>query len=130
MPQTLDDLARANCLKFFGNGRSTWLFQNRGRQQRIAVNGNLECNHGIPAIAACVAGVGIGQFLRYQVADHLAAGRLQEILHAYALPPQPISAVYPHAGMLPSRVSIFIDWIKKELRETENHFTGHAESNL
>lgn len=127
VPQKPGDLTQANCIRFFGNGRTSWLFQERGREQRLAVSGNLECNHGIPAIEACVAGLGIGQFLRYQIADHLAAGRLQEILQAYALPPQPISVVYPHAGLLPSRVSAFVEWIKKDLGETKEHFAGDAE---
>jgi DNA-binding transcriptional LysR family regulator len=89
------DLAQANCIRFTGNGRSTWLLQDRGREQRITASGNLACNHGMPAIDACVAGLGVGQFLRYQIADHLASGRLKEILSTYSLPPQPISVVYP-----------------------------------
>lgn len=130
VPQKPADLAQANCIRFSGNGRSTWLFQDRGREQRIAVSGNLECNHGMPAIDACVAGLGIGQFLRYQIADHLAAGRLQEVLYAHALPAQPINVIYPHAGLLPSRVSVFVEWIKKELRMTQHHFIGDAEPGL
>lgn len=127
-PQKPDDLAQANCIRFSGNGRATWLFQERGRERRIAVSGNLECNHGIPAIEACVAGLGIGQFLRYQIADHLAAGRLQEILQPYALAAQPINVVYPHAGLLPSRVSVFVEWIKQELSKTRSHFIGSTSS--
>lgn len=126
VPHEPGDLVRANCIQFSGNGRSTWLFKVRAREQRIVVSGNLECNHGIPAIEACVAGLGIGQFLRYQVADHLAAGRLQEILAPYGLPPQPINVIYPHAGLLPSRVSVFVEWIRKELSETKNDFIGDA----
>lgn len=118
------DLAQANCIRFTGNGRSTWLLQDRGRELRISVSGNLECNHGMPAIDACVAGLGVGQFLRYQIADHLASGRLKEILSTYSLPPQPISVVYPHAGLLPSRVSAFVQWIKQELGKTQDHFVG------
>lgn len=127
VPQKPGDLAHANCIRFSGNGRSTWLFRERGRERRIAVSGNLECNHGTPAIEACVAGLGIGQFLRYQIADHLAAGRLQEILGAYALPAQPIQVVYPHAGLLPGRVSVFVDWLRQELGKTKDHFVGDAE---
>ena len=124
LPQTPGDLAHANCIRFSGNGRSTWLFQERGREQRVAVSGNLECNQGTPAIDACVAGLGVGQFLRYQIADHLASGRLQEILPDYSLPAQPISVVYPHAGLLPSRVSAFVQWIRQELGKTKEHFIG------
>lgn len=126
IPQKPADLAQENCIRFSGSGRTTWLFQERGREQRIAIGGNLECNHGAPAIDACVAGLGVGQFLRYQVASQLAGGQLQEILHAYKVPPLPISVVYPHAGLLPSRISAFVDWIKTEFRKSENDFVGDA----
>jgi DNA-binding transcriptional LysR family regulator len=126
VPRKPADLAQANCIRFTGNGRPNWLLQDHGREQRIAVSGNLECNHGMPAIDACVAGLGVGQFLRYQVADHLAAGRLQELLAAHALPAQPISVVYPHAGLLPSRVSAFVSWVKRELAKTQEDFVGQA----
>ncbi|KAF0813146.1 HTH-type transcriptional regulator DmlR [Andreprevotia sp. IGB-42] len=115
-PQQLDDLARANCIRFFGNGRNGWLFADRGRERRVVISGSLECNHGQPAVDACLAGLGLGQFLSYQIAPHLAAGRLQEVLQPYALPPQPINLVYPHAGLLPNRVRAFVAWIRQEVQ--------------
>ncbi|QIF10049.1 LysR family transcriptional regulator [Ralstonia mannitolilytica] len=126
IPQKPADLAQENCIRFSGSGRTTWLFHQRGREQRIVIGGNLECNHGAPAIDACVAGLGVGQFLRYQVASQLAGGQLQEILHAYKVPPLPISVVYPHAGLLPSRISAFVDWIKTEFTKSEHDFVGDA----
>lgn len=127
MPEQPSDLASTNCISLFGNGRSTWLFQNRGREQRIEVCGNFECNHAIAAIEACVAGLGVGQFLRYQIADHLAGGQLQEILQSYEVAPIPINIVYPHANLLPSRVSIFVEWLKNELTKTKDQFVGGDE---
>ena len=125
VPQNLADLAYANCVIFSGNGRRHWLFQEQGREKQIQVSGNLECNHGIPAIDACISGVGIGQFLSYQVADHLAAGRLKEILQPFALPAQPISIVYPHAGLLPSRIRTFIQWIKQDFADKDSLTPTH-----
>ncbi|AOY00492.1 LysR family transcriptional regulator [Jeongeupia sp. USM3] len=115
VPQQLRELAGANCIRFTGNGRGTWLFQEQGREISVAIAGNLECNHGLPAVDACVAGLGIGQFLSYQVADHLAAGRLRVILQPYQRPSQPISLVYPHAGLLPNRTRLFVAWMKQAL---------------
>lgn len=124
IPQRPADLAHENCIRFSGRGPATWTFKDRGREQRIAIGGNLECNHVAPAIEACTAGLGVGQFLRYQVASQLASGQMQEILRSYALPPQPISVVYPHAGLLPSRVSTFVEWIRNELQKSEGDFVG------
>lgn len=128
VPQKPTDLADENCIRFSGSGRTSWIFQDRGREQRVAIRGNLECNHGAPAIEACVAGLGVGQFLRYQVASQLASGQLQEILRPYALPPLPISVVYPHAGLLPSRISAFVDWVKSELSKSESDFVGEDDA--
>ncbi|WP_432723839.1 LysR family transcriptional regulator [Jeongeupia wiesaeckerbachi] len=116
-PRHPRELAEANCIRFTGNGRATWLFQENGKPLQVAISGNLECNHGLPAVDACVAGLGIGQFLCYQIADHIAAGRLLPILATYQLPSQPVSLVYPHAGLLPHRTRQFVSWMKQALRK-------------
>ncbi|GHD66938.1 LysR family transcriptional regulator [Jeongeupia chitinilytica] len=114
-PQHPGDLAHANCIRFTGNGRTTWLFQDQGRPLSVPVSGSLECNHGLPAVEACIAGLGIGQFLSYQITGHLAAGRLVPLLPAFQLPPLPVHIVYPHAGLLPHRTRLFIQWMKQAL---------------
>ncbi|MBM3117268.1 LysR family transcriptional regulator [Jeongeupia naejangsanensis] len=114
-PQLPGDLVHANCIRFTGNGRTTWLFQNQGRSLSVPISGNLECNHGLPAVDACVAGLGIGQFLSYQITEHLAAGRLLPLLQDFQLPPLPVHIVYPHAGLLPHRTRLFIQWMKRAL---------------
>ncbi|XZG69368.1 LysR family transcriptional regulator [Chitinibacteraceae bacterium HSL-7] len=115
VPATPDDLVAFNCIRFTGNGRSNWPFWQRGRMVNVAVQGNFECNHGLPAVEACVAGLGIGQFLHYQVASEIAAGRLSTVLDEYATPSQPVHVVYPHAGLLPARIRSFVDWMRAEL---------------
>lgn len=114
-PQCLDDLATANCIRFSGNGRSVWLFQSGGLKQRVAVTGNLECNHGLPAVEACLCGLGLGQFLYYQVAHHLKTGRLQEVLQNYTQELHTVNVMYPHAKLLPHKTRAFVEWIKNDL---------------
>jgi len=60
-------LLQANCLRVTGHAPVWGPFNHQGRQQRLAVSGNLEFNQNAPAIAACIAGVGFGGFLSYQV---------------------------------------------------------------
>ncbi|MDN0073454.1 LysR family transcriptional regulator [Crenobacter sp. SG2303] len=112
------ELLSANCLRSAGTGRTSWTFYENGREIGLAVSGNLELNHSLTAVEACVAGVGYGQFLSYQVAPYLADGRLVRVLEAFQPPPRPVSIVYPHAKLLPLRTRLFIDWMKRELGTT------------
>jgi DNA-binding transcriptional LysR family regulator len=81
----------------------------------VPVTGNLEFNHVAPAVEACLAGLGFGMFISYQVAPHLAAGRLVVVLEDFEAPPRPISVVHPHARLQPARVRGFVAWVREAL---------------
>lgn len=119
------DLLQANCIDFSGAGHSWWAFQNNGRMFTLPVAGSLEFNHVAPALGACLDGLGFGMFLSYQVAPHVAQGRLTTVLADYELPPRPVSVIYPHAKLLPARTRAFIEWIKTDLA-SEGCFTSAA----
>ena len=91
----------------------------------LPVAGSLEFNHVAPALGACLDGLGFGMFLSYQVAPHVAQGRLTTVLADYELPPRPVSVIYPHAKLLPARTRAFIEWIKTDLA-SEGCFTSAA----
>lgn len=109
------ELAAHDCVVFATGGGSAWRFVDGGREFAVAVSGRLGFNHIAPAVDACRAGIGLGTFISYQVADDLRAGRLQAVLEAYELPPRPVHVVYPHARLLPVRTRVFVDWIRREL---------------
>ena len=69
------------------------------------------------ALDACLAGIGIGQFLCYQVQALLDAGRLARILAEFEPPPLPIHVLYPHGRLLSSNVRAFVDWTVPRLRK-------------
>ena len=109
-PVTPDDLRGHECLRFSGltPGRE-WAFLRDGREVRVAVGGRFSCNVGEPAIDAARAGVGLVMALGYQVADDLTAGRLVQVLEAFATPPLPINAVYHSPRLMAARVRVFLD---------------------
>ena len=82
----------------------------------MPITGNLTFNHIAPVLDACLAGMGFGIFISYQVAPHLAQGTLQLVLEDFEPPPRPIHVVYPHARLLPARTRAFIDFIKQDLK--------------
>ena len=121
VPRHPRDLLKHNCVRpnTFGGTARGWNFQDKGKPLLIPVDGNLEFNQVAPAVQACVAGMGLGKFLAYQPAPFIKQKQLRIVLEAYELPPSPISVVYPHARLLPTRTRVFIEWIKKELGHFE-----------
>lgn len=114
-PRHPRDLQQANCLRTVG-GQPAWSgFQDQGRPLRVPVRGNLEFNHVLPAVQACADGAGIGRFFGYQVAQLVAEKRLRIVLEDFEPAPIPLSAVYPHARLLPARTRALIDWLAQEI---------------
>lgn len=68
------------------------------------------------ALDACLAGVGVGEFLCYQVQALLAAGRLKRVPADPEPPALPIQVVYPHARLLSTNLRAFVDWTVPRLR--------------
>ena len=116
MPQHPKDLLQANCVRRTGNNTSWGPFIDRGRSFSIAVSGNLEFNQIAPTVEACVAGLGFGMFLSYQVAPYLVREQLQIVLETFESPARPLSLVYPHARLLPTRTRALVDWLREELK--------------
>ena len=119
-PKHPRDLLKANCVRFSGGAGPWWTFYEGGKQFTVPVTGNLEFNHVAPAAEACLAGLGFGMFISYQVAHHIEHNRLHIVLESFEPPPRPIHVVYPHARLLPARTKIFIEWIKQELKGLES----------
>jgi DNA-binding transcriptional LysR family regulator len=114
-PRHPRDLQRANCVRVL-SGRTGWGdFQENGRTFQVPVTGNLEFNHVWPAVQACAEGAGFGMFFSYQVEPMLRDQRLRVVLEEFERPARPISIVYPHARLLPTRTRAFIDFARQEI---------------
>ncbi|WP_193074303.1 LysR family transcriptional regulator [Pseudomonas sp. FME51] len=82
-----------------------------GRSARFSVN-NMEA-----AISAAVSGLGVIRTMSYQVADELAAGRLELLLTDDVAPTLPISLLFQSGRKNHPNVRAFIDAAKHHLRE-------------
>jgi DNA-binding transcriptional LysR family regulator len=120
VPKHPKDLLKANCVRVTDHTPTWGPFNVQGRPLRLMVSGNLEFNQIAPAVAACAAGAGFGSFFSYQVAPFLKTKQLRTVLEDFEPPPRPINVVYPHARLLPMRTRVFIEWMKKELREFQS----------
>jgi DNA-binding transcriptional LysR family regulator len=113
-PQSPAELSRHRCVNFGGlTPAAEWSFDN----QRVTVSAALASNQIDAALDACLDGVGLGQFLCYQVQALLDGGRLKRVLGEFEPPPLPIHVIYAHARLLSSNVRAFVDWTVPRLRK-------------
>ncbi len=114
-PQTPDDLAAHNCIRFnFRRSVDEWAFRLPGRTAPVlhAVSGNVMASSGPIIRQLCLDGVGIGRVGRFHVEPDFEAGRLVPLLEAFH--PGEIETVYAvFAGHehLAARIRAFIDFL-------------------
>jgi DNA-binding transcriptional LysR family regulator len=114
-PKHPRELADGNCVRFRGPSGPWWVFHENGAPIDVPIRGNLEVNHVAPAADACVAGLGFGMFISYQVAQHVRDKRLRIVLEEFEPPPRPIHVVVPHGRLLPRRTALMVEQLRAEL---------------
>lgn len=118
-PKHPRDLAKLPCVRCTAlMPGTTWHFVENGRTLSVQVGGPLACNQAAACVEACVAGLGFGMFISYQVRRQMEAKQLKVVLTDFEPAPLPVSLVFPHARLLPSRVRAFVDFAAEELRRT------------
>jgi DNA-binding transcriptional LysR family regulator len=116
-PKRPEDLADRPCVRFRGlTPESRWLFRDAGRDVAVPVRGGFVTNQADAALGACIAGLGFGLFLSYQVEPAIRARKLRAVLRDYQLPAVPVSLVHAQARMPSPRLRAFVDWMKPRLR--------------
>lgn len=95
-----------------------WRFLNGQKQGSLNLNPTFEINDAVAAIQAAEEGHGVTIALSYMVSDQVRDGKLVPILDAFALPPQPVQLVYPHARLVAPKVRAFIDFAAPRLKTT------------
>ncbi|MFZ5557768.1 MAG: LysR family transcriptional regulator [Pseudomonadota bacterium] len=116
-PKRPEELAKLPCVRFTSlMPGTTWHFFEAGKPFAVQVGGQFACNQAAACVDACIAGLGFGMFISYQVRRALDAKQLREVLKDFEPPPLPVSLVYPHARLLSPRVRAFVDFAAAELR--------------
>ncbi len=118
-PNDPDDLAGLPGIRLQNLARTSWTLRERGRERTVAIEGRFGCNAIAAGVSACLAGVGVGQFLSYQVHEHLVAGRLVRLLEDLEPEPWPVSLVYPTGRLMTARQRALIDFLRYGLRRVE-----------
>jgi DNA-binding transcriptional LysR family regulator len=117
-PKTPADLLRHVCLllRFPGSQQFRWTLMEKKRAVTLPVSGPIDADDGDVLTEWTLAGQGIVLKPIFEIAEHLAAGRLVPVLRGY--PPQPVilAALYPSRRMVPRRLTSFVDMAVERLR--------------
>ncbi|WP_353181867.1 LysR family transcriptional regulator [Bosea sp. (in: a-proteobacteria)] len=93
-----------------------WEWLEDGAPRTRALPGRVTVNSAEAYIACCLAGLGLIQIPAYDVAEHLAAGELVEVMPRHRAAAMPMSLLYPHRRHLSRRLQVFADWLVALLR--------------
>jgi LysR family transcriptional regulator, transcriptional activator for dmlA len=121
MPQAPDDLTKHNCIVLRDNEAafSIWRFfakQGAGAAERkVRVNGSLASNDGEVVMQWVLQGRGVALRSEWDVAAHIAEGRLVQGLPKYQGEPADIYAVYLERQKMSARVRVFVDFLAERL---------------
>ena len=108
------DLERHQCINFFSSKTGKiydWDFSREGERFQLAMSGSLAVNDSNAYLSAALAGLGVAQMPQFQVAAHLATGRLELLLPDWHVDPLPIHVVYPQNRHLSAKVRVFVEWV-------------------
>jgi LysR family transcriptional regulator for bpeEF and oprC len=86
------------------------LFEKDGESLEIAGRYQLSVNEANAALAAVLAGLGVGQIGLFSASGHLERGELVEVLPGWTRPAIPLHIVYPPNRHLSAKVRAFVEW--------------------
>jgi len=94
-----------------------WEFVRGRKAVPVNVTGQLLVNEAGPLLAACIAGQGVAQVLELYVREHLADGRLVQVLPEWSDETWPLYAYHHSAQLMSAKVRAFLDFVVALTRE-------------
>ena len=122
-PKNPEDVTQHNCLLFpLAVFRSRWLFQDTaGKITEAPVSGHTIISSALALQQCAIAGMGLALLPGWLVADDLGAGVLVDVFPDYEVTATDFSTsawlVYPSRTYVPLKVRVFIDFLKKHIRD-------------
>ncbi|MBB3543609.1 MULTISPECIES: LysR family transcriptional regulator [unclassified Rhizobium] len=82
----------------------------------VKLHPRMYCNTVGASIEAAVTGWGLSRTLSYQVAEHLAAGRLKTVIEEYEEEPLPIHVVHVEGRHVSAKTRAFVDFVAQKIK--------------
>jgi DNA-binding transcriptional LysR family regulator len=111
-----DDLLQHNCVRFRFAGTGAiykWEFRVDGRMVEYEIQGNLTISDSLFSLDAALDGVGLAYTFEPLARPHLQAGRLQQVLQAYAPTFPGFYLYYPSRHDQPTKLKALIAYIQQ-----------------
>lgn len=93
-----------------------WRFSGAEKPATVRIQPRLTVTSNDAAIEAALAGFGVTRLLSYQIAPHLAAGKLKIILGGFEPPPLPIHVLHREGRQASAKVRTFVDLLVGQIR--------------
>ncbi len=118
LPETPADLANHNCLllRYPRSPEYFWLLQAKDGPVKMMVNGRFDADDGDVLTDWALAGEGIANRPRYEVNEHIASGRLVELLPQNTPVPAQFGMLTPHRRLQDPKLRLFADFAARETR--------------
>lgn len=117
-PQTPDDLKAHNCLllRYPRSPEYYWVLQTPQGKRKMMVAGQFDADDGDVLTEWALEGAGIANRPKYEVAGHIADGRLVEVLAETPPLAAQFGVLTPHRQLQDPKVRMFIDFAARELK--------------
>lgn len=121
VPHAPGDLAHHRCLTISGHEElERWPFRTNGSVEHVQISPYAQSDSAVVLRQLAVSGLGIVRLADFVVSDAIGRGLLVPLLQNRHLAEDiPIWAIYPPAERVPPRLSVFLDFVAKVLREKE-----------
>jgi LysR family transcriptional regulator, regulator for bpeEF and oprC len=121
-PKTLEALADHWAVGYLSSRTARtleWHFVVDGEYRCVRMRERLIVNDTDAYVATAAEGLGLIRAGSYMVRDHLADGRLVQVLGNYCSPAVPLSVLYPKNRHLSPTVRAFVDWVSEIVGEAQ-----------
>jgi DNA-binding transcriptional LysR family regulator len=86
-----------------------WPLMHDGKEITLHPRARFTADNGAALVPAVLAGLGIALLPDFLIADHVASGALNVIMHDYPMPEAGVYVVRPPGGSAPCKVRVLID---------------------
>ncbi|MDS9468028.1 LysR family transcriptional regulator [Paracoccus sp. MBLB3053] len=115
-PEKPDDLVKHNCLllRYPRSPEYYWVLHTPEGPQKLLVHGHFDADDGDVLTDWALDGCGIANRPHYEVAEHIATGRLKLVLPECPPSPAQFGVLTPHRRLQDPKVRLFVDFIARE----------------
>ena len=123
IPQHPKELLQHQCLvlNYRDTTLGTWHFQEDGRLIQIRPHGSLDCNDGEILKKWAIEGYGFVWRSTWEIQKELLSGELVTVLDRFSITDYNVMALYPHQRIIPAKVRLFIEYLKKAYSTATPH---------